>query len=155
MVLDLNQDLYVSASDRELLRRKITYEGFVRDYETVWKRKDGQLLNVLITADAEKDSTGRAVYFRGMIRDVTEQKKLEQQLFHKQKMESIGLLAGGIAHDFNNILSGILGYASFMKMKVEHDHPFFGYIDTIEKGAQRAAELTAQLLAFAKGERSM
>ena len=153
MALDLNTDLYVSASDRELLRKKITYEGFVRDYETVWKRKDGQLLNVLITADAEKDSSGRVVYFRGMIRDVTEQKKLEQQLFHKQKMESIGLLAGGIAHDFNNILSGILGYASFMKMKVDHDHPFFGYIDTIEKGAQRAAELTAQLLAFAKGGR--
>ena len=68
-------------------------------------------------------------------------------------METLGRLAGGIAHDFNNILSGILGYASFMKMKVDHDHPFFGYIDTIEKGAQRAAELTAQLLAFAKGGR--
>jgi CheY-like chemotaxis protein len=66
-------------------------------------------------------------------------------------MESIGTLAGGIAHDFNNILGGILGYASLMKTKTTESHPFFNYIDVIEKGAIRASELTAQLLAFARG----
>ncbi len=85
------------------------------------------------------------------LRDITQEKRLEAQLQHAQKMESIGTLAGGIAHDFNNILGGILGYASFMKGKIAEDHEFFNYIDTIERGAIRASELTAQLLAFARG----
>jgi len=85
------------------------------------------------------------------VRDISERKLLEERFIQAQKMESIGLLAGGIAHDFNNILGGILGYASWLKTNIEHDHPFFRPIDTIEKSASRAAELTAQLLAFARG----
>ncbi len=85
------------------------------------------------------------------VRDISERKLLEERLLQVQKMESIGLLAGGIAHDFNNILGGILGYASWLKTNIAHDHPFFRPIDTIEKSACRAAELTAQLLAFARG----
>jgi CheY-like chemotaxis protein len=71
-------------------------------------------------------------------------------------MESIGTLAGGVAHDFNNILCAILGYITIMKRRIEHDHDFFNYLETIEKSANRAAELTNQLLAFArvsKGQR--
>jgi PAS domain S-box-containing protein len=89
----------------------------------------------------------------GFMRDITLEKRLEAQLQHAQKMESIGTLAGGIAHDFNNILGGILGYASFMKNKMTEDHAFYGYVDTIESGAMRASELTSQLLAFARGGR--
>jgi two-component system cell cycle sensor histidine kinase/response regulator CckA len=85
------------------------------------------------------------------VRDITDRKLLEERFIQAQKMESIGLLAGGIAHDFNNILGGILGYASWMKTNISHDHPFFRPVDTIEKSAHRAAELTAQLLAFARG----
>ncbi len=85
------------------------------------------------------------------VRDISERKFLEERFIQAQKMESIGLLAGGIAHDFNNILGGILGYASWLKTNINPDHPFFRPVDTIEKSASRAAELTAQLLAFARG----
>ncbi|MBN2347042.1 MAG: response regulator [Candidatus Aminicenantes bacterium] len=85
------------------------------------------------------------------VRDITERKLLEERFIQAQKMESIGLLAGGIAHDFNNILGGILGYASWLKTNIQRDHPFYRPVDTIEKSASRAAELTAQLLAFARG----
>jgi len=85
------------------------------------------------------------------VRDVSDRRRLEQQLLQAQKMESIGTLAGGIAHDFNNLLSGILGYASLTKTKISENHQVFEYVDTIEKSAIRAAELTAQLLAFARG----
>ena len=85
------------------------------------------------------------------VRDISERKLLEERFIQAQKMESIGLLAGGIAHDFNNILGGILGYASWLKTNIKSDHPFFRPVDTIEKSASRAAELTAQLLAFARG----
>ncbi len=87
----------------------------------------------------------------GIARDVTERKHLERQFFQAQKMESIGTLAGGIAHDFNNLLGGILGYASFMKSRIEADHPFYRYVETIERTAMRAGELTSQLLGFARG----
>jgi two-component system cell cycle sensor histidine kinase/response regulator CckA len=88
-----------------------------------------------------------------VIRNVTERHRLEQQVLQAQKMESLGTLAGGIAHDFNNILAGILGYASFLKSKLTLDHDFFKYVDTIERSAIRAADLTSKLLAFTRGDR--
>ncbi|HOW43840.1 MAG TPA: response regulator [Candidatus Aminicenantes bacterium] len=98
-------------------------------------------------ADADGETTMVIEY----VRDISERKLLEERFIQAQKMESIGLLAGGIAHDFNNILGGILGYASWLKTNIQGDHPFFRPVDTIEKSARRAAELTAQLLAFARG----
>jgi signal transduction histidine kinase len=94
---------------------------------------------------------GEVIAVVGVVRDVTEQRQLEKQLIQAQKMESIGRLAGGIAHDFNNLLGGMLGYASLMKTKLERDDKFFEYVETIEKSATRAAELTSQLLAFSRG----
>ncbi|MCJ7524532.1 MAG: PAS domain S-box protein [Candidatus Aminicenantes bacterium] len=88
-----------------------------------------------------------------LIRNVTEKRRLEQQVLQAQKMESLGTLAGGIAHDFNNILAGILGYASFLKSKIGASHAFFKYVDTIERSAVRAADLTSKLLAFTRGDK--
>jgi len=88
-----------------------------------------------------------------LIRNVTEKRRLEQQVLQAQKMESLGTLAGGIAHDFNNILAGILGYASFLKSKISAGHDFFKYVDTIERSAVRAADLTSKLLAFTRGDK--
>ena len=88
-----------------------------------------------------------------VIRKITEKRHLEQQVLQAQKMESLGTLAGGIAHDFNNILAGILGYASFLKAKISEDHVFFKYVDTIERSAIRAADLTSKLLAFTRGDK--
>ena len=86
----------------------------------------------------------------GMARDVTDHKRLEEQLLQSQKMESIGNLAGGIAHDFNNLLGGILGYATFVKRKLSTRDKIYQSIEAIERSAQRAAELTKQLLGFAR-----
>ena len=81
----------------------------------------------------------------------SETRKLEEQLRHSQKMESLGTLAGGVAHDFNNILGAILGYASLLKLELKNNEKVARYLDTIEKSASRAAELTKQLLGFARG----
>lgn len=80
----------------------------------------------------------------------SEKEKMREQLYQSQKMEAVGTLAGGIAHDFNNILQGILGYASLLKMKVSEDDPTYKSIDIIENSATKAAELTKQLLGFAR-----
>ncbi|RJP75450.1 MAG: PAS domain S-box protein, partial [Candidatus Abyssobacteria bacterium SURF_17] len=122
--IDISRDLYMNAADRKAYQEAVAKRGFVRDYELVFKRKDGQPVNILLTSSAVRDAEGQIVAYRGIMRDMTERKQLEQQLFQAQKMESIGTLAGGVAHDFNNILGGILGYASFMKTKLEKTHTF-------------------------------
>jgi len=97
------------------------------------------------------ERNGKLVNVVSMMEDVTERRLLEEQLIQSQKMESIGLLAGGIAHDFNNILGGILGYASFVKAQVPKEDKIYPHLETIERSALRAAELTSQLLGFARG----
>jgi PAS domain S-box-containing protein len=82
--------------------------------------------------------------------DITEMRRLESQLRHAQKMESIGTLAGGIAHDFNNILSALMGYASLMQMKMDKDNPLRPYLDQILSASRKAADLTQSLLAFSR-----
>lgn len=83
--------------------------------------------------------------------DVTEQRKLEQQLLQSQKMETVGRLAGGIAHDFNNLLTPIMGYASLSSMALPEGHLSQGYLEEVRKAAERASGLAHQLLTFSKG----
>ena len=144
-------DTYFHKKTRKQFQAIMNRDGFVRDFEVLLKRKDGEVITVLITSTGIRDDAGNITAYRGVIHDITQRRHLEQQLFQAQKLESIGTMAGGIAHDFNNILGGILGYASFMKTKIETGNPFYTYVDTIERGAKRASELTSQLLAFARG----
>ncbi|MRR53631.1 MAG: response regulator [Deltaproteobacteria bacterium] len=83
-------------------------------------------------------------------RDITEMKKLEQQLLHAQKMEVVGQLSGGIAHDFNNIVTAIIGYGNLILMKLPEDDPARHFVEQILVTADRAAELTQGLLAFSR-----
>ena len=87
------------------------------------------------------------------LRDVTKRKQLEDELLNAQKLESLGRLAGGIAHDFNNLLTGISGYASLVLERANGDDELHRDVGEIKRAADRAAELTKQLLAF--GRRQM
>jgi len=97
-----------------------------------------------------RDDLGDVVGVVGIGRDITERRQLEEQLRQAQKMEAVGLLAGGIAHDFNNLLTAILGYANMLKLKAEPASFTHQAARSIEKAAERAAELTGQLLGFAR-----
>ena len=83
------------------------------------------------------------------LRDITEQKKLENQLFYAQKMEAVGTLAGGIAHDFNNLLMGIQGNISLMLLDIKPDHLHYERLHDMEQHVHSGADLTKQLLGFA------
>jgi PAS domain S-box-containing protein len=123
--------------------------------ETTHTKIDGELIPVEIQS--------RAISYRGrnvilnVARDITarieaekEKKHLESQLIHSQKMEAVGTLAGGIAHDFNNLLMGIQGYVSLMRLQTKPGDPNEDYIKGIENAVMNAANLTNQLLGFAR-----
>jgi len=116
---------------------------------------DGRL-NVEMRATRVRDAAG-GERLRVLFHDITERKRaaedkatLEEKLRQAQKMESIGRLAGGVAHDFNNMLCAITGFASLGRLDLPDDDPLAEPLDEIAKAADRAAELTAQLLAFSR-----
>ncbi|MEP7000245.1 MAG: response regulator [bacterium] len=114
------------------------------------QRKDGVMLDVQVSSSPMRDRTGAIVATIAMVSDVTAHRKLETQLRMAQKMEAVGLLAGGVAHDFNNLLTAIKGFASLLEMTVEGDRQSTEFLAEINKAADRAATLTAQLLAFSR-----
>jgi PAS domain S-box-containing protein len=128
-------------------------EGRIPAFEVEYRllHKDGGYRWVLGRGACLRDSQGKPYRMAGSLTDVTERKKLEQQLLQAQKMESIGLLAGGVAHDFNNILTAITGYGETIRESVAaNDEVMRESIEQVLKGAERAAELTRSLLAFSR-----
>ena len=98
-----------------------------------------------------EESNKKYLGTHGVARDISDRKELESQLQHAHKMEAVGTLAGGIAHDFNNLLMGIQGYASLMLLNIDSTHPYYQKLQNIEEYVQSGAELTKQLLGFARG----
>ncbi|GEM_PF-349934 len=145
-------NLYKDPGDREKFQEVLKDKEFVTDYEVTFNKKDGTLIDTLLTSSLKRDETGNVIGYQGIIKDVTEKKNLEAQLVQTQKMEAVGTLAGGMAHNFNNILVGIMGYSEYLLIKKGEDDPDYKALKTIYDGTLRASELTKQLLNIARGE---
>ncbi|MCB0164728.1 MAG: PAS domain S-box protein [Anaerolineae bacterium] len=118
--------------------------------EDPFPRSDGKLDWVRWEIHPWHESTGEIGGIILFSEVITERKNLEEQYYQAQKMEAIGHLAGGIAHDFNNILVPIIGYAELGMMNLPPDAPLYTDLDLIRQAAQRAADLTHQILAFSR-----
>ena len=124
--------------------------------DTQWRRKDGSLVDVNVSNSlVDPEDVSKGVVFT--VVDLTERKrseaereKLQIQLHHSQKMESIGRLAGGVAHDFNNLLTIINGYSHLLLGRLNENDPLRATVTEIQKAGERAAGLTRQLLAFSR-----
>ena len=113
-------------------------------------RKDGKIITCEWFNALLRDASGNVSGVLSMVHDVTEKTELERQLQTAQRMEAVGTLAGGIAHDFNNALTGVIGFAELLKMKLGGNKRALADIDEILRGAERASVLTRQLLTFAR-----
>ncbi len=114
------------------------------------KRKDGTLYTEEATISPVRDASGSTVNYVAVKRDITEHLQLSTQLQQAQKMDSVGRLAGGVAHDFNNMLAVILGNTELALSQTDPTQPLFSDLQEIRKAAERSADLTKQLLAFAR-----
>ncbi len=121
--------------------------------EAVMKRADGESVVVEITGSVVFDEYSGEKTLLCVSRDITHRKTLENQLLQAQKMEAIGTLAGGVAHDFNNLLTGIMGYAGVLKMDAGDREMVHEASDIIYRAAERASQLTNQLLGFARNDK--
>jgi two-component system, cell cycle sensor histidine kinase and response regulator CckA len=114
------------------------------------RRKDGTLYEEEASISPVRDAAGEIVNYVASKRDVTHVAQLEIQLRQAQKMDAVGRLAGGVAHDFNNLLTGIMGYVELSLEEIGADHPIRRWLEEIMIEVKRSAEITRQLLAFAR-----
>ena len=140
--------------DKVMRETRLLTEGerVVREYR-MRNKTTGEYRWVEDRSEPERNSAGRVIGIWGIVRDLTERKQLEQQLFQSQKMEAVGRLAGGIAHDFNNILTVILGLTETLIQDlsaIDDTGTLREDARTVRKEAVRAAALTQQLLAFSR-----
>jgi two-component system, cell cycle sensor histidine kinase and response regulator CckA len=130
-----------------LFERVLAGETWSGEFEA-W-RSDGNTVHAFVTDSPIYDQEGRVIGVVGVSRDLTAQRSLEHQLRHAQKMEAVGRLAGGIAHDFNNVLTAIHGHTQFL-LDALADTKLLDDARVIQRSAERASQLTQQLLAFSR-----
>jgi PAS domain S-box-containing protein len=147
---DIGNDLYADPQDREYFKKAIQEQGFVKDYELAVRRKDGEKFVVVMTSTEVRDEDGQLVAYLGIMRDITEKKKLEMQLERAQKMEAIGMLSGGVAHDLNNILTGLTSYPELLLMQIPKDSPLRKPLFTIKQTGEKAAAMVQDLLTLSR-----
>jgi len=152
-ISDIGNQLYADPSCRQEFKRLLSEYGIVRTFETQLIRKDKNTVWAEINATAIRNEEGNILSYQGTVMDITDKKRLEIQLQQAQKMKAIGTLAGGIAHDFNNLLMGIQGYVSLMLLDIDSSHPHYERLKAIQEQVVSGADLTRQLLGFARGGR--
>jgi len=144
-------------SERTIFKEQVLHRGCSNLYEKEYRRKDGTVFPVELRTFLILNNDGKPEGLSAIVHDISERRrteeereKLQSQLNHAQKMESVGRLAGGVAHDFNNMLSVILGYAELSMKRLASTEPIYKDLKAIYTAGRRSADITRQLLAFAR-----
>ncbi|MEN2986534.1 MAG: ATP-binding protein [Thermodesulfovibrionaceae bacterium] len=143
-------EVYQNPEDRKRFIKEIKTRGYVENFETLLKRRDGSVFYALLSSGAVKDKDGRVLYIVTTVKDITEKRKLQEQLFQAQKMESIGRLAGSIAHDVNNMLTVIYSSAQLMSLHFRDNLKIERYINTIMSSVEKTRDFISNLLYFSR-----
>ncbi len=130
---------------------KLIRERKNEPYEIELTGRDGAQINVIISPKHIYDDRNKYAGTFAIVTDITERKKMEEEIFKTSKIKSLGIFAGGIAHDFNNFLTAIIGNISLSRLSLNKDDENFKTLTEAEDAAIRAKDLTQQLLTFSKG----
>jgi len=142
--------VYASVTDRDRFLQALESSGFIKDYPLNGRRKDGKEIDCLLTSCLRREKDGTILGYHGIIRDVTEQKKLQWQLAQSQKIEAVSRLAGGIAHDFNNLLTVIQGFSELLLSDRKEADGDYEDLRKIHLAAQEGADLVKRILTFSR-----
>jgi len=147
--------LHISEKEKDKfdasLDSAIKEKGFLYLREFSMRHKDGTVFPAEQRVLPLEDEQNNHIGWVKVVRDISEQKKMEEELLRAQKLESLGVLAGGIAHDFNNLLTSIMGNISLIKLYIDSPDELSQILEDAEKASLRARDLTHQLLTFSKG----
>jgi two-component system, cell cycle sensor histidine kinase and response regulator CckA len=159
-VLGRSLDEFLAPASQAVFRDSFTRfleTGFMHDNEFEMRRRDGQALWMAFNCVSIGDLNKWEDYTHCVLHNMTDRKRaeaerevLQAQLYQAQKLESVGRLAGGVAHDFNNMLGVILGYARLAQDQLDSRHPLYDILEEIRLAGERSADITHQLLAFAR-----
>ena len=148
--LNCNQDVYKSPQDRQrLIANSGTADRF-NGFETEWKTKGGNTIQVRLSGRAVRTDDGTLAGFEAIVEDVSQRMLLERQYRQAQKMEAIGRLAGGVAHDFNNLLTIVSVSTDTLMDLSANNEPLRQTADEIARAAEQGASLVRQLMAFSR-----
>jgi PAS domain S-box-containing protein len=150
LALDPKQDVFLDPSEQERVMGEFQRGARLDHVEVRWKRKDASAITVRLSGRVVNNPEETAEVVEIIAEDITERRVLENQFRQAQKMEAVGRLAGGVAHDFNNLLMVISGYAEVLLEQTRKGNPLYPKIEAIHQAADRATNLTHQLLAFSR-----
>ncbi len=148
--LNVADAFYLRPADRQATVVEMQRGDRFENLEADWRRRDGSQLTVRMSGRTVRASDGAVTGYEVIIEDITERRALEAQLRQAQKMEAVGQLAGGVAHDFNNLLTTILASSELLAAALPAGTPHREDVEMIHQAAQRASELTRDLLAFSR-----
>jgi PAS domain S-box-containing protein len=133
--------------------KKVAEEGNLKNEDFVFKTKEAQKIPVLFSSSLLKDEAGNNAGIVCAARDISERKKLEEEMLKRKKLEAIGMLAGGIAHDFNNLLSVVIGNLSLVRDEISprQQKKVYKYLRNAEEASLKAADLAGKFITFSPG----
>ena len=149
-ITELNPNqIFADPEDRIKYQKSIEDQEFVRDYPVKLRKKSGERMDCLVTSTIRRSNENNIIGYQGIIRDITEQKRMEAELQKIDKLESLGIMAGGIAHDFNNLLTTITNNISLVS--ITGDNKLLELLKDSKIACNHARNLTHQLLTFSEG----
>lgn len=143
-------DIFVNEGELVTYFESMHRDGYIKDFEAEFKRKDSSIINVLLSASAILGDEGNMIGCEGIAKDLTRVKTMMEQLVSSEKMVSVGQMAAGVAHEINTPLGIILGYAQLMMDDFDKDSEVYQNLVVIERQTKASRKIVADLLKFSR-----